>query len=226
MGTSCKKPARANTKAAAEFVTNFLMHVHSDMNVLHKDPTQVDAVNAALAKNPDSVVTGYTYDKKFTNVKVSLSTVKLARAFGRPAERIWRKLFIRLYPGGRSLVTGESYDSGWIINPAAERLFVLSKQKHMKAGGITPAQLLDLLEALDEQLTSPTEFTTAHDLLGYRRIVGLEKKVVTRTQRRAILAQSKPLRDNVRDYNDRLFEAMCEQHTFHPVTDLGTEEAT
>lgn len=203
MGTACKKPSRANTARAAEFVANVLVHIHSDMNVILKDPSVIPEINDALSGRADRLVSRYEFDRTHHNVKVYLSSCKLKKAFGKPAETIWRKLFVRLNPGGRSLSTGQRYDSCWVLNREAERCFLFSKQRYMAARGITPEQLLRALEEIPEQLVAPTAYVAAvvDEELGLKRVLGRDKRVMRREQHRVVLQESQGLRAEVRAHN-------------------------
>lgn len=209
MGTSCKKPSRVNTARAIDFVANFLVHVHSDMNAVLKDPACLQQLNLAIEVNKDSLVRRYEFDSTYRNIKVYLSSYKLRKAFGAPAETIWRKLFVRLNKGGWSPVTNQAYDSCWVLNQDAERRFMFAKQRYMGPDGITPEQLLAVLEGIDEKVVAPTEYVAADDeASGTKRIRGCNKRVMSRGRHRAVLRESQTLRAEVKAHNRKVFHAM------------------
>lgn len=218
MGISCKKPSRANTTRAAEFVSNLLVHIHSDMNVILKDPSVIPELNMRLRANPDSLVSKYEYDRTHRNVKVYLSSNKLRKVFGSPCEKIWRKLFVRVNVGGWSSTTNQAYDSCWVLNKDAERRFLFSKLHYMGQNGITPAQLLQALNDISEQVVAPTEYVVEDDQrLGFKSVQGCSKRVMTRDVHREVLSQSQAVRADVKAHNRRLLQAMKDQQTFTPV---------
>ena len=218
MGTSCKKPSRGNTERAAEFVSKVLVHIHSDMNVILKDPSQIPRMNAEVAKTEGHLVSRYEYDRTHKNVKVYVSSCKLKKLFGKPAEAIWRKLFIRINAGGWSMTKQQAYNSCWVLNQDAERRFMFAKQPYMNAGGITPAQLLKVLEGLDEKVVAPTEYAAKVDpARGVKVVFGVTKKVMTRDRHRAVLQDSQGLRTEVREDNRLLRRAMRAQGEYQPV---------
>lgn len=205
MGISCKKPSRGNTARAAEFVAKVLVHIHSDMNVILKDPSEIPKLNAEIAKVEGHLVRRYEFDQAHKNVKVYLSSYKLRKLFGKPAETIWRKLFIRVNKGGWSSTKQQPYDSCWVLNQDAERRFMFAKQCYMGADGITPAQLLQVLEGLDEKVVAPTEYAVEVDpVRGVKVVFGVMKKVMPRDRHRAVLRDSQGLRAEVRDHNRRV----------------------
>lgn len=218
MGTSCKKPSRANTTRAAEFVANVLVHIQSDMNVILKDPSVIPRLNASLLENQDSLVTSYEYDRTYHNVKLYLSSYKLRKAFGKPAEIIWRKLFVRLNKGGWSRIKHQAYDSCWVLNGDAERRFRFSKLRYMGAEGITPAQLLKALDDISEKVVAPTDYV-AEDArqLGFKIIQGYDKCVMTRDRHRVVLCQSQGLRSEVKAHNLQVRQVMRDRQTNPPV---------
>ena len=62
MGTACKKPSRLNTERAAEFVANVLVHSHSDMNVILKDPSVIPVLNMVVEERAGSLFSRYEFD--------------------------------------------------------------------------------------------------------------------------------------------------------------------
>ena len=205
MGISCKKPSRGNTKRAAEFVAKVLVHIHSDMNIILKDPSQIPKLNAEIANVEGHLVSRYEYDRTHKNVKVYVSSYKLKTLFGKPAEAIWRKLFIRVNKGGWSSTKQQAYDSSWVLNQEAERRFMFAKQPYMNAGGISPSRLLQVLEGLDEKVVAPTEYAAEVDPeRGVKVVLGVTKKVMTRDRHRAVLRESQELRGEVREHNRRV----------------------
>lgn len=216
MGTSCKKPSRANTKRAEEFVANVLVHIHSDMNVILKDPAILPDLNQELQANNESLVRRFEYDQRHGNVKVYVSSYKIRKLFGAPAEAIWRKLFVRLNKGGRSWITGQSYESCWVLNRDAERNFLFAKLRRIGEEGITPAELLQALDDIDEMVVAATDYAIQVDWLGFEHVQGVEKRVMTRDDHRGVLEMSKELRTEVKAYNSRRFQAMRDQQTFAP----------
>ena len=223
MGTSCKKPSRQNTARAEAFVSKVLVHIHLDMNVILKDPSVIAKVNADIANTEGHLVSGYEYDRTHRNVKVYLSSYKLCKLHGKPAEAIWRKLFIRINKGGWSTTRQQAYDSCWVLNMDAERRFLFAKQRYMNADGISPAQLLKVLEGIDEKVVAPTEYVAAVDPgRGDKVVLGVTKKVMTRDRHRAVLHGSQGLRAEVRGHNRRLRIARRAQGTYNPVmTEAG-----
>ncbi len=202
MGISCKKPSRGNTARAAEFVAKVLVHIHSDMNVVLKDPSEIPKLNAEIAKVEGHLVSRYEYDQAHKNVKVYVSSYKLRKLFGKPAETIWRKLFIRINKGGWSSTKQQAYDSCWVLNQEAERRFMFAKQPYMNADGVSPAQLLQVLEGLDEKVVAPTEYAAEVDpKRGVKVVFGVTKKVMARDRHRAVLRDSQELRAGVREDN-------------------------
>ena len=218
MGISCKKPSRGNTERSAEFVSKVLVHIHSDMNVILKDPSEIPRMNAEVAKTDGHLVSRYEYDIAHKNVKVYVSSCKLKKLFGKPAEAIWRKLFIRINKGGWSMTKQQAYDSCWVLNQDAERRFMFEKQPYMNAGGITPAQLLKVLEGLDEKVVAPTEYAAEVDPeRGVKTVYGTSKKVMTRDRHRAVLRESQDLRAEVREHNEQLHLAQHARGEYQPV---------
>lgn len=217
MGISCKKPSRGNTVRAAEFVAKVLVHIHSDMNVILKDLSEIPRMNAEIAKVEGHLVSRYEFDTTHKNVKVYVSSYKLRKLFGKPAEAIWRKLFIRINKGGWSSTKQQAYDSCWVLNQDAERRFMFAKQPYMTAGGITPAQLLQVLEGLDEKVVAPTEYAVEVDPgRGVKVVFGVTKKVMTRDRHRAVLRDSQGLRAEVREHNEQLQLAQHARGAYYP----------
>ncbi len=223
MGTSCKKPSRVNTARAAEFVSKVLVHIHSDMNVILKDPSEIPRMNAEVAKTEGHLVSRYEYDRTHKNVKVYVSSYKLRTLYGKPAEAIWRKLFIRVNKGGWSSTKQQAYDSCWVLNQDAERRFMFAKQPYMNAGGITPAQLLHVFEGLDEKVVAPTEYAVEVDPEhGVKTVYGTSKKVMTRDRHRAVLRDSQELRAEVREHNEQLQLAQHARAVYYPLLSGAT----
>jgi len=217
MGISCKKPSRGNTVRATEFVAKVLVHIYSDMNVILKDPSEIPKLNAAIGKAECHLVSGYEYDHTHKNVKVYVSSYKLRKLYGKPAENIWRKLFIRLNKGGWSSTKQQPYDSCWVLNQEAERRFMFAKQPYMNAAGISPAQLLQVLDDLDEKVVAPTEYAAMVDpARGVKVVFGVTKKVMPRDRHRTALRDSQGLRAEVREDNRSLRCTRRAQGAYHP----------
>lgn len=209
MGISCKKPSRGNTPKAVEFVSKVLVHIHSDMNVILKDPSQIPTMNAEVAKVEDRLISRYEYDRTHNNVKVYVSSYKLRKLYGSPAEAIWRKLFVRVNKGGWSTSRQQAYNSCWVLDKDAERRFMFAKQRYMSAGGISPVQLLQALQGIKEKVVAPTQYAVQVDPeRGLKVVQGCSKKVMTRDRHRAVLHDSQELRAEVREHNRMLLLAM------------------
>jgi len=188
------------------------------MNVIVKDPSEIPKLNAEIAQAEGHLVSRYEYDQTHRNVKAYVSSYKLRKLFGKPAEAIWRKLFIRVNKGGWSSTKQQAYDSCWVLNQDAERRFMFAKQRFMNADGISPAQLLQVLEGLDEKVVAPTEYAAEVDPgRGVKVVIGVTKKVMSRDRHRAVLRDSQGLRAEVRAHNQQVRLARRAQGTYYPV---------
>jgi hypothetical protein len=212
------RPWRLNTERSALFITEFLSPLLQAISRVELDPTL--AVEAGAQFTDQSLITEFSYNHDFKQVRICMSPLALTKAYGKPATRIWRKLFAQVQIGCHDPITRTKIKTSWAPSKAAvDQLAMRTVAILGKRNAVTASEYLQVLADLPEIVASTVEYAEVFDNLGFKRLVkkpGTKKKLVTREERQAILAAQKPKREELNNYNAERFTKMREQQTFDP----------
>jgi hypothetical protein len=210
MGTSCAKPTRANTEQSTRFMSEFLWPVMYAVHYAAHNQQDAAQAHLDLQQHPQAdLVTGWHVEQG--RVKVNVSAKRLQALYGRPALRIWRKLFVQDRPGGYSRSTGKAFDSSWYLNAEADRRYFFGVTRYLSKGGITPAQALALLDDIEERVNGIVEYKVRECDRGFKSLVAAKRREITVTVRKVHLQAARPLRVQLSKLNVEHKKALADR---------------
>lgn len=223
MGISVKKPSRSNTPRSQDFINNFLKDVLKTILRIEMEPSQAESFTSHFdERSPIKLV--FNYSEPHNQVNIELSPLVLTKGYGKPAMRIWRKLFMQVHIGGHNVITREKSPTRWAPHDEAIRELEHQAMARIgKDGEVRASDYLHILADFPEIVPAIIEYETQTDPLGFERLTqkaGTRKKLVPRPVRARLLAEQKPLRAELAVHNSERFRAMKDQQTFDPDTKL------
>lgn len=206
-------PTKSNTARSADFINHFLKDVLKAVLRIEKEPDQAPLFSAHFT-DTSPVKLEFIHNQAFNSVSIGMSPLALTKHYGKPATRIWRKLFKQVQIGGYNAATKAKIPSRWV--PHDDAIRELEQRTMARIGERAEALASDYLAILadfPEIVPTIMEYETV-TLNGYERLVkkdGTKKKLMPRAVRAKILDAHKPTRKAIADRNAERFEKYADE---------------
>lgn len=208
MGISTPKPSRQNTPNSRRFIDHFLKDVLKAILRIEKDPAQAQEFSSHFNET-SPIKLEFLYNDSYKSVSIGMSPLDLTKQYGKPATRIWRKLFKQVQIGGYNAATRTKIPTRWAPHEEAIRALEHRIMACIGANAeVLASDYLAILSDFPELVPTITEYETIK-VNGYERLVrksGTKKKLMPRRTRSRILADQKPIRQEIAARNSEIYE--------------------